>query len=338
MPAPAPGLPYESSFASLIGEDSGGTWSLYIRDNVSGEAGLVADGWSLGLNNSNFAPVHSEFSYQGVLKQAGVPLSGLFDVKADLWKNPISTIPGDLVGSSTSLGVAVTNGVFSTRFAPFESVLLTGQSLWVEISVKGPGDASFVKLSPREAISSTPVATYAMFAESADFAALAQSVSWFNITSVPPNVENAFSPWQDAGANSIFFNTPGSVFIGATAGSSKLTVNGRIESTNGGVKFPDGTVQTTAATTMQIIGSKTITFTVGSIAAGAELTVLISFSGTSFETTDVAVLSPGSNLPADVGIEYVRVASAISVQFRLRNHGAVAANVPSMTYTAKVIR
>ena len=38
-----------------------------------------------------------------------------------------------------------------------------------------------------------------------------------------------------------------SVGIGMTDPTEKLTVNGRIESTSGGIKFPDGTVQTTAA-------------------------------------------------------------------------------------------
>ncbi|UCE59522.1 MAG: tail fiber domain-containing protein [Phycisphaerales bacterium] len=39
----------------------------------------------------------------------------------------------------------------------------------------------------------------------------------------------------------------GSVGIGTAASSSKLTVAGTIESTNGGIRFPDGTTQTTAA-------------------------------------------------------------------------------------------
>jgi len=40
----------------------------------------------------------------------------------------------------------------------------------------------------------------------------------------------------------------GNVGIGATSATSKLVVAGGIESTSGGVKFPDGTTQTTAAT------------------------------------------------------------------------------------------
>jgi hypothetical protein len=42
-------------------------------------------------------------------------------------------------------------------------------------------------------------------------------------------------------------DTNGKVGIGNAAPSSPLTVAGVIESTSGGVKFPDGTTQTSAA-------------------------------------------------------------------------------------------
>jgi hypothetical protein len=45
----------------------------------------------------------------------------------------------------------------------------------------------------------------------------------------------------------------GKVGIGTTAPTSKLTVQGMIETTLGGYKFPDGTIQTTAATGLQSI-------------------------------------------------------------------------------------
>jgi len=48
------------------------------------------------------------------------------------------------------------------------------------------------------------------------------------------------------GDSNIFDDKYGNVGIGTTAPTSKLTVAGTIESTDGGFKFPDGTVQTTA--------------------------------------------------------------------------------------------
>lgn len=49
------------------------------------------------------------------------------------------------------------------------------------------------------------------------------------------------------GTGAFYINTSRNVGIGTTSPGQKLTVAGTIESTSGGVKFPDGTTQTTAA-------------------------------------------------------------------------------------------
>src|SRR5690349_4878265 len=47
----------------------------------------------------------------------------------------------------------------------------------------------------------------------------------------------------------------GQVGIGTTAPASRLTVAGMVETTLGGYKFPDGTVQTTALSASQVVSS-----------------------------------------------------------------------------------
>ena len=56
------------------------------------------------------------------------------------------------------------------------------------------------------------------------------------------------SQFTSTGPNQFLIRATGGVGIGTNAPSSPLTVAGVIESTSGGIKFPDATVQTTAAT------------------------------------------------------------------------------------------
>src|SRR5439155_27095600 len=84
------------------------------------------------------------------------------------------------------------------------------------------------------------------------------------------------------------------VGIGTTAPTSRLTVAGLIETTNGGVKFPDGTVQTTAATGVSantdgttLTGSGTVASPLAIKSLGVNTTQLADPAGTA------AKIAPG---------------------------------------------
>lgn len=336
MPAPAPGLPYLTSLSSLIGENAQGNWSLYIRDNVTGVAGTVAGGWSLALSGGGGTFLIPDFDYQGVLRDSAGPLNGLFDIRMRFFSSPIAAGPDE--GEATALGVPVENGVFTARFTPSSSLFTEGFQRWAEISVKGTNDAGFVTVGPRQLVASSPYANFAAKARSAVFADVADAVNvvkWSSIIEVPLNVLNAFSPWQPQGGGAISYNS-GKVLVGTTTGNSLLTVNGVIESISGGVKFPDGSLQTSAVAP-SIVASGTATVDFSSIAAGGESAAGVGVSG-SLLTTDVVVVSPQTDLPSDLGIEFARVVSSSQIRFRIRNHGTVAADPPAIIFNYKVIR
>lgn len=74
------------------------------------------------------------------------------------------------------------------------------------------------------------------------------------------------------GQPSMTVDTTGNVGIGTTAPTSKLTVAGLIETSSGGVKFPDGTVQTTASGGSSVTSLNGLTGNV-TLAAGSNITI-----------------------------------------------------------------
>ena len=85
FPAPAPLIgPYGASFASLIGTNPNGVWSLYIVDDVAGNNGQLAGGWSITVTTSA-APALQLTSAVSRKTHVGV---GDFDVNLPLIGSP----------------------------------------------------------------------------------------------------------------------------------------------------------------------------------------------------------------------------------------------------------
>ena len=49
FPAPAPVGPYSTALLSCKGTNPNGTWALYVQDSSAGDAGSIANGWSLNI-------------------------------------------------------------------------------------------------------------------------------------------------------------------------------------------------------------------------------------------------------------------------------------------------
>jgi subtilisin-like proprotein convertase family protein len=54
MPPPAPAGVYYVSTRAFSGESPNGTWSLYVRDDLEGGTGAIADGWDLALDINDY--------------------------------------------------------------------------------------------------------------------------------------------------------------------------------------------------------------------------------------------------------------------------------------------
>ena len=102
------------------------------------------------------------FTYQGRLTDAAVPANGTYEMRFDLFADPIGGMPPTPpLASHTIPDVPVSNGVFTVDL-DFGDDVFDGDPRYLEITVEG------VILSPRQRIASTP---YAIRAASANDAA-----------------------------------------------------------------------------------------------------------------------------------------------------------------------
>ena len=120
------------------------------------------------------APAGTAFTYQGLLKSAGQPANGNYDLKFILYDAASGS--GQVAGPLTSAPVVVTNGAF-TALLDFGAVF-NGDARWLEIGVRTNGSSvSYSTLSPRQLISPSP---YALYASSAGLAATATTAGTAN--------------------------------------------------------------------------------------------------------------------------------------------------------------
>ena len=112
------------------------------------------------VNRSWAPPPPTAFTYQGRLLEAGTPVNGSYDFRLAVFTD--ETL-GDPVGLRVDLaGVPVSNGLFTVECDPGEGVF-DGGPRWLQIAVRTNG-GSLTTLTPRQRITATPHAGYAMLA------------------------------------------------------------------------------------------------------------------------------------------------------------------------------
>src|SRR6185369_16414157 len=111
------------------------------------------------------------FTYQGRLNDGGVPAKGNYDMIFNLYDAPAN---GNSLGNFSIFGaVPVTNGLFTVelnRYGEFGANAFNGQARWLQIGVRTNNNNAlnpWVDLSPRQALTQAPHATFAMNASNA---------------------------------------------------------------------------------------------------------------------------------------------------------------------------
>lgn len=119
----------------------------------------------LALDTLNAASLGSSFTYQGRLVDNGAGASGPYDLRFRLFNDATA---GSQAGSTVTVApLQVSNGLFTAQL-DFGSAIFNGTSYWLEIGVRSNGSVSaYAILSPRQALTATPYALYALSAASA---------------------------------------------------------------------------------------------------------------------------------------------------------------------------
>jgi photosystem II stability/assembly factor-like uncharacterized protein len=112
------------------------------------------------VNRGWAPPPLTAFTYQGRLTAAGLPVNGLYDFRLAVFNDELE---GATVGLRVDVfSVPVSNGLFTVECDPGEGVF-DGGPRWLQIAVRTNG-GSLTSLSPRQRLTATPHAGYALSA------------------------------------------------------------------------------------------------------------------------------------------------------------------------------
>lgn len=116
------------------------------------------------------SPLGTAFTYQGQLKNAAGPVTDTCNFRFSLWDDVSG---GTQIGTTqTTSGVSVTDGLFTVQL-DFGAAAFQGDARWLAIAVQCSGDSAYTDLTPRQALTAAPYASYAL------------SAPWSGLSGVP---------------------------------------------------------------------------------------------------------------------------------------------------------
>lgn len=124
------------------------------------------------------------------------------------------------------------------------------------------------------------------------------------------------------GSEALRVASTGKVGIGTNAPGQLLTVAGTIESTTGGVKFPDGTTQTTASKILQQVSASSSAYASGTTTTPADDTIPQQTEGNEFLTVTITPKASTSTLLVEVNANCSSSAAGTMTSAVFRDSGA----------------
>lgn len=161
------------------------------------------------------------FTYQGKLNLSGLPVSGQYDFSFVFFD---AVTGGTQITEFEALDQTVTNGIFTTLITTV-GLYANLDPKWIEISVRPAASGPYTTLSPRQALTESPIAGKARSADVANSAVTATNA----VTAA--NATNANFATSANSANSATFSTSSgssndSANLGGVGASNYLLNNG----------------------------------------------------------------------------------------------------------------
>jgi len=186
------------------------------------------------------APQGMTFTYQGLLKEAGVALTGDADFIFHAWD---ADSGGNLIGSIDVSAVPVIDGLFTIEL-DFGAGVFNGDARWLEIEVEFPsGAGNWTTLSPRQPVTAAPYALYALSGPGSGgfWAASADDIYNTNAGDVGIGTTNPQAQLHVSSDSSTAMRVRNTSASGGTAISASATANsGYACAVNAYVASPDG--------------------------------------------------------------------------------------------------
>ncbi|HEY3243124.1 MAG TPA: hypothetical protein VGM03_07210 [Phycisphaerae bacterium] len=149
-------------------------------------------------------PLGTTFTYQGRLTSDGVPATGNYDFIFNLFGAASGGNVIQNIGTfSSPVVLPVSDGLFTVQLNFTASNAFNGDERWLEIRVRPSGSGTYQLLSPRQPLTATPYAAYALEA--------------------PPG--HSLDAADGSPANAVYVNNAGNVGIGTTAPQQQLSIS-----------------------------------------------------------------------------------------------------------------